>query len=290
MSVKTEKVLNVVVKVAGAAVTVPATVAVAGGLFADVPSGWRWLVQVAAVLLVEGVFLSNWLLLETSKTKDTAYKVRYALTALGLYAGLWVLAWSHGEGLAGLVFRLALGAALGGSVYDAGVYDLLRAARRADGDVRNTRAVKRLSRKLARGDAQLQLRLDSEYSQALSQAEHAARMEGVNLYSKRLLQGVRAEDAELGLVPESPSQTGNSNGRGSNLDRGRKRANARKRDSKADRLERMVDLLRDNPRASLRELGEGVGVSHTTADRYLKELQEQGKVASANGDGYRVLV
>jgi len=86
----------------------------------------------------------------------------------------------HGEGLAGIVFRLALGAALLGTVYDAGVYDLLRSNRRAERDINKAWKVKRVARKLDISDAVLQHKCNSEFTQAKILAEHKRRMAKVD--------------------------------------------------------------------------------------------------------------
>jgi len=62
----------------------------------------RLLVQLAALAVVEGVFLSAWWALDTDRAAPTAVKTRHAITALAMYSGLWVLAIQHGEGLAEL--------------------------------------------------------------------------------------------------------------------------------------------------------------------------------------------
>jgi hypothetical protein len=64
-----------------------------------------------AVFLIDGVMLSNWLLLEFDKQATPEIKARYGLTALAMYVALLVIGWRH-EGPTRLVFRLALLAAL----------------------------------------------------------------------------------------------------------------------------------------------------------------------------------
>lgn len=157
------KFLAWVIKVAGAIICAPVTWLVAGELFTDIPMPARAFVQLAAVLLVEGVFISNWLLMEYDRGAAPEIKTRYALTALGMYGGLWILAWQHGEGLAGLVFRAALGAALIGSGWDTYVTTWQRAMARADKDITATSAIRRHARKLAEQDAKQQL--DYDYNQ-----------------------------------------------------------------------------------------------------------------------------
>lgn len=264
-----DKTLSWVIKITGVIITAPVTAVVAGELFADLWFVLRFVMQGAAVLLVEGVFMYSWVMLEYDKQAELEYKLRHAITALVLYLGLWVLALRHGEGGAGVVFRLALGAALLGTVYDVGVYDWLRSRKRADRDIRNTRAVRKVARNLSQADAVLQLQCDSEYRQAVTLAGHRRRMDRV--------------DEKAAPHTEPP------------LDR-HKSVPAVERDRavtpghKRSRADRALAVLRANPHVTLRELGDEIGVSHTTAGRYIDKLMEQGKVRNANGAGYEVLV
>ena len=278
-----DKALGWIIKGASVVITAPATVIVAGGLFAEVPGGLRWLVQAAAVLLVEGVFLYSWIMLEHDRQAETAYKVRHALTAIGLYFGLWALAWVHGEGLAGIVFRLALGAALFGTVYDAGVYDMLRANRKADRNIRNTWNVKRLERRLERDTARLELTLQAAFQQAVIKAEHALHMETVEDVARRNITKPAPKPVPRMELPvdkrkvEQPEQ-------------GRAERPKRNTPRKRSKLDKALDVLRADPHVSLRNLGDELGVSHTTAGRYIAKLEEQGRIRNANGSGYEVLV
>jgi hypothetical protein len=145
-----KKTIDVLVKIAGLIITCPVTLGIAGQLFADVQSlALRLLVQLAALAVVEGVFLSAWWALDTDRASPTAVKTRHAITALAMYVGLWILAIQHGEGLAGIVFRLALGLALAGSIYDSGVYTAVRQNAAVDRSAMNDRKVKRHARALA---------------------------------------------------------------------------------------------------------------------------------------------
>jgi len=272
--------LSWTIKIASVIVTVPATLSVARRLFVDVRGDWRWLVQAAAVVLVEGVFLSSWIMLEQDKSAEFAYKVRHALTAIGLYAGLWVLALAHGEGAGGLVFRLALGAALLGTVYDAGVYDMLRANRKADRNIRNTWNVKRLERRLERDTARLELTLQAAFQQAVIKAEHALHMETVEDVARRNIAKSAPKPAPRMEPPVDKRESVPA------VERGRAVTPKRKR----SKLDKVLDVLRADPHVSLRNLGDELGVSHTTAGRYIAKLEEQGRIRNANGSGYEVLV
>lgn len=155
--------LNWGIKLASLAITGPATWIVATELFRGVDSPELLFVMCfAAVFLIEGVMLSNWLLLEFDRTATPEIKARYGLTALAMYVALLVIAWQH-EGPTGLVFRFALLAALIGSGWDTYVYTWQKATARADRDINATGSVRRHARRLAEQDAKLQL--DYEYDQ-----------------------------------------------------------------------------------------------------------------------------
>lgn len=142
-----QKPLDWGVKLASLAVTGPATWQVAARLFSDIHSpALLFLMQFAAVFLVEGVLLSNWLLLEFDKQAAPEIKARYGLTALGMFVAMGVIAWEH-EGPVGLVFRLALLAALVGSGWDTYVYTWQKATARVDRSVENSGKVRRHRRK-----------------------------------------------------------------------------------------------------------------------------------------------
>ena len=157
------KLLNWGIKLASLAVTGPATWIVATELFHDVQSPPLLLVmRSAAVFLIEGVMLSNWILLEFDRSATSEIKARYGLTALAMYIALLVIAWQH-EGPTGLVFRFALLAALLGNGWDTYVFTWQKATARADRDITATGAVRRYTRRLAEQDAKHQI--DFEYDQ-----------------------------------------------------------------------------------------------------------------------------
>ena len=62
--------------------------------------------QTLAVIwfLIEGVLLSNWLLLEFDKGATPEIKARYGITALSMYIALLVIGWRH-EGPTGLALN-----------------------------------------------------------------------------------------------------------------------------------------------------------------------------------------
>src|SRR5574341_606952 len=80
-----QKTLDWGIKIASLAVTGPATWIVASELFADVTSpALFFAMRFAAVFLIEGVLLSNWILLEFDRNATPEIKARYGITAVQL--------------------------------------------------------------------------------------------------------------------------------------------------------------------------------------------------------------
>lgn len=174
------------VKLASLAVTGPATWIVAGELFIDVTDPTLYFaMRLSAVFLVEGVLLSSWLRLEFDVKADSLLKARYGMTALAMYVALLVIAWRH-EGPAGLVFRVALLAALIGSGWDSYVDTWKRATRRVDRSAINSARVKRHRRKLA---------ILTERTRASAETDVALREIGLN--KSRQLAWLGLQDIEL---------------------------------------------------------------------------------------------
>lgn len=189
-----QKTLDWGVKIASLAVTGPATWLVATELFRDVNSEFMlFVMRFAAVFLVEGVLLSNWLLLEFDKNATPEIKVRYGVTALVMYAALLVIAWRH-EGPTGIVFRLALLAALIGSGWDTYVYTWQRMSASVDRSPENSGKVKRHARNLSIREAIFRREREHQTTVALIEAESTAALHHTELYGARLLANIRLED------------------------------------------------------------------------------------------------
>jgi predicted transcriptional regulator len=270
------KTLGWFVKIAGTVICAPVTWLVAGQLFRDIEPGWfRFIVQIAALTVVEGVFLSSWIALDAEKTAPPEIKTRYALTALGMYGGLWILAIAHGEGLVGLVFRLALGGALMGSIFDSGVYTTLRKDKAADRDIMSDWSVKRYKRSRDRELAKL--KIDHEFINAKADLETDSIIAGQrrSLNKERRIATVSAEH-RTDMAKLSHSEE--SKGFPYPIHKAQKRRVRQQQLSREEALDRIVDILRDSPDVSLRRLGETVGIGHETARRYLETLEEQGRI------------
>lgn len=284
-----QKFIDFGVKIASLAVTGPATWVVSSWLFRDIQApALLFFMQFCAVFLVEGVMLSNWLLLEFDKKAPPEIKARYGLTALGMYFAMLVIAWSH-EGPTGLVFRLALLAALLGSGWDTYVYTWQKATARADRNIGETWSVKRYRRKLAQRDAKESLEVeyrlrrerrmvDAEVSSEVVTAYKAERLTSVKLDHKKAMRELSQPEDKPALGPGYPYP----------VDQAQKRRTRQQRDSRENKLDHMVTILRANPGASLRQLGDGVGVSHETAKRYLEQLESAGRIQ--RGEGFNTVI
>jgi hypothetical protein len=182
------------VKIASLAVTAPATWIVASELFADVTVPVLYFImRFAAVFLIEGVLLSNWLLLEFDVKATPEIKARYGITALAMYTALLVIAWKH-EGPTGLVFRVALLAALLGSGWDTYVMTWQRATSRVDRSAEYAGKVKRHARKLSVKEAMIRRNMEHQNELALIRAEGDSGLSRMSLLRERWIEGERLDD------------------------------------------------------------------------------------------------
>src|SRR5689334_13944151 len=106
------KTLKTLIKLSAVALTSPATISVASGLYPD-DLITRVVVSVAALILVEGCLLLGWEMLDQQGRNATMIqRWLYAGLAWVAYFSLFAVALSHHEGIAGLTFRLTLGVML----------------------------------------------------------------------------------------------------------------------------------------------------------------------------------
>ena len=144
--------------------------------------GGAVVIQIAALVLVEGVFLSSWLLLDMDKVAPTPIRAAYGIMTFVMFSVLIVAGYAHGEGAAGLLFRIALGLAVGLSLYKAGVLELLRLRRKETRGPEHSRAYKRRKRRLELAMALNELELDMCSLERLSTTNmHARRMKTLPL-------------------------------------------------------------------------------------------------------------
>jgi hypothetical protein len=189
-----QKTIDWGVKIASLAITAPATWVVATQLFSDISNPiLLFTMRAAAVFLIEGVLLSNWMLLEFDRNATPEIKARYGITALAMYVALLVIAWRH-EGPTGLVFRIALLAALIGSGWDTYVYTWQRATSRVDRSAENASKVKRHARRLSIKEAIFRREAEHTAQIALVDAQSAASLEQTALYGQRMIASIQLED------------------------------------------------------------------------------------------------
>jgi len=62
----------------------------------------------------------------------------------------------------------------------------------------------------------------------------------------------------------------------------------RQRAAKRAKMGEALDVLRADPNASVREIADTIGRSHSTVSNYLRELETSGQI-SRNGHGVEVL-
>jgi hypothetical protein len=115
------------IKIATVIVNAPATYGLAYAAFETIgdgqvlPLALRTIVALSAVVLLEGILLQSWARLDAERSKslpDPAEEFRHAFKAVAMYFALVAVAFLHGEGLAGVIFRLAFGIQLGISAWD----------------------------------------------------------------------------------------------------------------------------------------------------------------------------
>jgi hypothetical protein len=275
-----EKTIKALIKVAAVALTSPATWTVAGELYTNPVQ--RLLVQIAALVLVEGALLLGWHMLDTNLNAAPAQRWLYAVLTVVAYFVLWMVAIRHGEGLAGIGFRATLGVLIGYSVIESGILAQIKLRQRADRDITKHLRVRRAMRFYAKTDALHDLALTSSETQTLRTARHEARLKGIALHRKRMLDQVEIEDRQLseellnggrnqlGGPPPYPALAAQNSGI-----RGRK-------PTKKDTMAELVEIIADNPDITKKDLAEQTGRATSTVSKYLGELAERGELAEAD--------
>lgn len=143
-----ERLLKNIIKFAAVALTSPATLEVAGKLYGEHPI-YRGFVQIAALILVEGALLLGWYQLDNNRQATMPQRVLYAALTGIAYVALWSIAIAHGEGAAGITFRLTLGVLLSYSVFESGILGNLRIKRATERDPYKYPKVKRAKKQAA---------------------------------------------------------------------------------------------------------------------------------------------
>jgi hypothetical protein len=274
------KTLKTFIKLAGVAITSPATISVASSLYPADPF-LRVVVSIAALILVEGCLLLGWEMLDQQgKYATTAQRWLYAALAWVAYFSLFVIALNHNEGAAGLTFRLTLGVMLVYASVEAGLLAGIKHEGRADRDIFTDWQVKRYARKLARKSAMADLDSTSRMRQIDREA-------GEKLYSlqKERETGQRIQEIQSGSGIDRPHivDTVKSTVSTGSLDR----FNRKRELSKRQALDRTLQILADNPTANPSEIAVRIGKSRQTVYDYLDELEAVGKL-HRNGSGLKV--
>jgi hypothetical protein len=258
---KLEKLLRGAIKIAAVALTSPATWAVAGNLYTSPIQ--RVIVQLAALVLVEAALLLGWHMLDHSSRATSAQRMLYAVLTVTAYSVLWAVAIAHGEGLAGIGFRATLGVLIGYSVIESGLLAGIKLRQQADRDISRHWKVKRYRRKLA---------IKTEKTAA--NAEFEISDKEIELDKQRQL---------AALAVERPFQS-----KSVHIEDVQKSRVHRQRSSKQAAVDKTLDMLRDDPNASIRTLAQAVDRSRSTVSNYLRELERSGQI-SRNGTGVKVL-
>ena len=81
----TQRVIDILMKLAGVVVTSAATLEVAQKAFGDTQEPWLTIIKVGALILVEGAFIASWLAIDTQHSAPMPMKVAWAITLLVIY-------------------------------------------------------------------------------------------------------------------------------------------------------------------------------------------------------------
>jgi hypothetical protein len=112
------QVLDTIVKIATVLITIPATWGVAGEAFASIEVQIvRNILQAAAVAVVDATWLLSWYSLDQRKNDPTEDKLGHSVIVVVMYVSVLVIALEHSEGVAGIIFRLAIGLSVARSVW-----------------------------------------------------------------------------------------------------------------------------------------------------------------------------
>lgn len=201
----TQLAIDILMKIAAVIVTSVATLNVAAEAFSHVEEPWLTIIQIGALLLIEGAFMASWLAIDTQRLAPMQLKVAWAITLIVIYIALLVISIENGEGAAGWAFRFVLAVMIGRSIFESGAYEVLRGSKRADRDVRSMRSVRRIKRGLAKKDAMAAMKMESNQSnyahelrdvisRARIEAEHEAAMLDVEKMRERLVEQIEAKD------------------------------------------------------------------------------------------------
>lgn len=98
----------------------------------DTPPWLEALLIGSAVVVIDTVFLAAWYELDSNRSQDDADKLADAITVVIMYVITIAIGLIHGEGLAGLLFRVPMGIAVGRSTWKTISYSMKRSADKGD--------------------------------------------------------------------------------------------------------------------------------------------------------------
>lgn len=270
-----QKSLSALIKLASLIITAPVTVVLAGQVYADIGSRpLIVLMQIAALVLVDGLLLLNWIQLDRNKQSAIETKLRSTGIVWALYAGLFVLAIQHGEGGAGLVFRLTLGLAILGSTWDSLAYTWRRIREAAKKGAQSDFWVQMHARKLARREAMLARDYTSAVTIAQLQADRDVQLRSIEADKRRRLEALPSTPVEVIIThPEVPELAA--------PDPAPKPAKKRRSSGQVQRA--ITKLLAEEPDISQLAAAKRLKMSRTTTRKYwpVAEL-----AAGHNGNGH----
>lgn len=269
------KLLKTLIKFAAVTLTSPATVAVAGSLYPDNPIT-RFMVSMAALVLVEGCLLLGWEMLDNQgKNATMAQRWLYAGLAWVAYFSLFGVAIYHNEGVAGLVFRLTLGVMLVYASAEAGLLASVKTQKQAEKDIYKDWRVKRYSRKLSR----LSAMADLDLTMRMRQLDREAREKLYTLQrereTNREIVNRKAASQKVVEMPKFDMPT-------------LSQANEKRKLSKQQAMDRVLRILTENPDSSPTEIAVEIGRTRQTVYDYINELEREGYL-NRNGTGDKVL-
>ncbi len=279
----TEKLLKNSIKIAAVALTSPATWTVAGSLYEN--GFQRILVQLAALILVEGALMLGWWQLDNDRKAEMPQRVLYAVLAGVAYIALWSVAIAHGEGAAGITFRLTLGVLLGYSVFESGILANIRLRRSADRNIEAHYSVKRYRRKRAISHARNEI--DAEFKIASAQLSVDTEMarETLRFTRERRLKGLSLDHQSALADLIGTSQLPASNGKPvpppaipAEVDEGIVTVEPEELAALSDLevREGIVTAFEDDPKTVRSHLAKDLGVSKNKLYNTINELIDEG--------------
>jgi hypothetical protein len=273
-----EKYIKHGLKIAGFCFTAPATIAVAGALYPQADL-FTWIAQASGLMLVEGVMLLGWWMLDNTPTATPAQRWLYAAMAFIGFVDLTVIAATHGEGWAGLAFRAPLLVAIVYSIVESGILADIHFNTDGARDILKDFQVRMHARKLERKEAKAERAAMHAVRIAFLDAEQQGGLHAAAKYAESLTARIDAtHDAESAITHDATHTTPMQ----SKWDQWIDPRTAAKDDTKAA----VAAVLQTEPDISSYELAKRIGKSETTARRYRKELAAAEYASAIRDNGH----